>query len=77
MKLSPIDFADQTSDFQTPITFFKWSKTQSLGIHFLNWIVKNILVIKFLGLTEILIFLTPAPVVSVLEDRYIMQHYHT
>ena len=41
-----------------------------MGIHFLNWIVKNILVIKLLGFTEIFIFLTSAPVVSVLEDRY-------
>ena len=47
-----------------------------MGIHFLNWIVRNILVIKLLGFAEILISLTPAPVVSFLEDRHIMQCHH-
>ena len=42
-----------------------------MRIHFLKWIIKNILLIKLLVFAEIFIFLTPATVVSGLEDRYI------
>ena len=38
---------------QIPITSYKWAKTQSVGIHFLNWIVKNILGIKFFGFADL------------------------
>ena len=47
-----------------------------MGIHFLNWIVRNILVIQLSGFAEIDTFLTPALVVLLLEDRHIMQHHH-
>ena len=47
---------------------------QSAGIHFLNWIVRNMLVIKLLGFAVIFIFLTPAPLVSVMERE---AHYAT
>ena len=40
-----------------------------MGILFLNWIVRNILVTKLLVFADYyFFFLTPAPVVSVLED---------
>ena len=55
---------------------YKWTKTQSIGIHFLNWIVKNILVIKLSGFSVIFIFITPAPVVTVIKDRHVTQHHH-
>ena len=38
--------------------------------------VRNILVIKSLGFAEIYTFLTSAPMVSVLEERHIMQCQH-
>ena len=37
---------------------------------------KEYLVIKLVGFAEIYTFLTPASVVSALEDRHIMQHHH-
>ena len=46
------------------------------GFYFINWIVRNILVIELSGFAEIYVFLTPAPVVAVLEDRHIMECYH-
>ena len=64
---------EPTSGFQT---FFSVGKTQNVGNHFLNGIVRNIFVIKFLGYAEINIFIAPTPVVSVLEDRHIMQRHH-
>ena len=54
-----------------PVNFLKSTKTQSVVIHFLYWIVRSILVIKLSGFAENSIFLTPAPVVSFLEDRHI------
>ena len=47
-----------------------------MGIHFLNWIARNILVIKLLGFAEIFILLTPAPVVSVLVGMHITERHH-
>ena len=50
-----------------------------MGIHFLNWIIRNILVINLSGFAKKFIIFTPAdsvPIVSVLEDRHIMQHHH-
>ena len=37
-------------------------------IHFLNWILRNILEMKLSGFAEVFIFLTPAPVVSVFSS---------
>ena len=37
---------------------------QSVGIFFLNWIKRNILIAKLSRFAEIFTFLTPAPVVS-------------
>ena len=51
-----ICFPDSTSDFQTSVTFLIVDKTQSVGIHFLNLIVRNILVIKLSGLGNLLRF---------------------
>ena len=38
---------------QMPITSYKWAKTQSVCIHFLNWIVRNILGIKLSGFANL------------------------
>ena len=53
---------------EMPITFFYVEKITKCGYSFFNWIVMNILVIKFSDCAKIFIFFTPAPVVSVLED---------
>ena len=54
------------------LEFHSNEKTFNIGrayfcqlIHFLNWVVRNILIIKLWGFAEIFVFLTPAPVVSV------------
>ena len=46
-----------------------------MGTHFLNWIIRNILVIQLSGFAEIYT-LIPALVVLLLEDRHIMQRHH-
>ena len=60
-----IDFLEPTSEFQTPVTFLLVDKTQSVGIHFLSWIARNILVIKLSGFAEFFTFSAPALMVSV------------
>ena len=57
--------------FKACNSLIKWSKTHNVGIYFLIWIVRNNLVIELLGFVEIFIFLSPAPVVSVLEAMHI------
>ena len=48
-----------------------------MGIHIPDWIIRNILVIKLSGFDKKNFTPTgPAPVVSVLEDRHIMQCHH-
>ena len=54
-------FLEPTSEFQTPVTFLLVAKTQSVGIHFLSKITRNILVINLSGFAEIFTFSTPAP----------------
>ena len=41
---------------------------------FCNWNARNILVIKLSEFAEFFIYSTPAPVVSILEDRYILRN---
>ena len=51
----------------------KWRKTQSVSIHFLNWIVRNISVIELSDLAKK--NFAPAgsaPVVSILDERHII-----
>ena len=55
-----VDFPGSTSDFQTEAEI----KPQSGTIHFLNWIVRNILIIEFLGFAKLLTLITPALEVS-------------
>ena len=43
-----------------------------MGIHFLSWIARKVLVMKLSGFAEIFTFSTPAPKVSVLAD---IAHY--
>ena len=65
-----VDFLEPTLDFQAPITFLlNNKKTQCVGIRFLNWIVRNILVTNLSVFTEIYTFLTQEPVVLVLTGR--------
>ena len=65
-------FLEPTSDFQAPITFLQVYKIHSVGIHFLNWIKRNILVIKIVEHAESFIFLNLLQLVQLLEDRHIM-----
>ena len=44
-------------------------RKHSLDILYLNWIIRNNLDIKLSGFADNLIFLTPVPVVSVLEGQ--------
>ena len=69
-----IYFLESTSDFRIPITLLLVDKTQSVGIHILNYIIRQILEIKLSGFAEFFIFSTPAPVVSALA---LMAHYVT
>ena len=64
-----VDFPQPTSDFQTPFSY-KRSKAQNVGIHWLNWIARGLLVIKLSIYAEFSTFFTPAPrtAVSDLED---------
>ena len=69
-----IDFLEPTSEFQTHVTFLLVDKTQSVGIHFLSWIARKMLVIKLSGFAEIFTVSTPALMVSVLA---VIVHYAT
>ena len=50
-------FSQPTSDFQT----YQRSKSQNVGIHLLNWIVMDLLVIQLSRYAEFYTFFTPAP----------------
>ena len=62
-----IDFLEPTSEFQMHETLLLVDKTQSVDVHFLSQIARN-LVIKLSGFAEIFTFSTPAPMVLVLAD---------
>ena len=52
------DFIESTSDIQTPITVLLVDKSTKFWVlFFLNWIVRNVLVINLSGFAEIFVFL--------------------
>ena len=69
-----IDFPKPTSYFSNAYNFLtSEQKAHKVGINFLNWTVRNILVITLLSFAKIFTFFT---VVLVLEDRHIMHYLH-
>ena len=61
--------------FSISYNFLISGQNTECGYAFLNFIVRNILVIKLPGFTKFFSFFTSAPVVSVVEDRHIMQRH--
>ena len=55
--------------FPNDYKFLMRGRKHSLDILYLNWIIRNNLDIKLSGFADNLIFLTPVPVVSVLEGQ--------
>ena len=47
-----------------------------MSVNFLILSIRKILVMKLTGFTEIDTFLTPAPVILILEEKHISQNHH-
>ena len=61
-----ITFLDSlTSELQTPITFYLRTKTSIVGMHFLSWNMRTILVPKLVSFAKIFRFSSSAPPSSV------------